>query len=59
METIRKDNASFTWDVRASRPFAVGSRLLEVVVEVFNLTNADNFMDPAAGGLLPDARLPA
>ena len=49
--TIRKDNAYFSWDLRLSRPFAVGKNLLEAVVEVFNLTNSDNFKDPAAGGL--------
>ena len=50
--TIRKDNASFNWDVRVSRPFTVGKRqMIEAVVEVFNLTNADNFKDPSAGGL--------
>ncbi len=25
--------------------------MLEAVVEVFNVTNSDNFRDPAAGGL--------
>ena len=50
--TIRKDNASFNWDVRASRPFSVGKgQMIEAVLEVFNLTNADNFKDPSAGGL--------
>lgn len=49
--TIRKDNAYFSWDLRLSRPFAVGKNMLEAVVEVFNLTNSDNFKDPAAGGL--------
>lgn len=50
--TLRKDNASFTWDVRISRPFTLGNgRLLEAVLEVFNLTNADNFQDPSFSGL--------
>ncbi len=49
--TIRKDNAYLSWDVRFSRPFAVGKNTLEAVVEVFNLTNSDNFRDPASGGL--------
>lgn len=49
--TIRKDNAYFSWDLRVSRPFAVGRGKVEAVVEVFNLLNTDNFKDPAAGGL--------
>ena len=49
--TIRKDNAYLSWDLRLSRPFAVGKNTLEAVVEVFNLTNSDNFRDPASGGL--------
>ncbi len=48
--TIRKDNAYFSWDIRISRPFAAGPRgHLEALIEVFNVTNADNFKDPAAG----------
>jgi hypothetical protein len=48
--TIRKDNAYFSWDVRISRPFAAGPRgQLEAIIEIFNLTGADNFRDPAAG----------
>jgi len=48
--TIRKDNAYFSWDIRISRPFAAGPRgHLEALVEIFNVTNADNFKDPAAG----------
>jgi len=50
--TIRKDNALFTWDVRLSRPMPVGRGQLEIIVEVFNVTNADNFKDPSAPGLL-------
>ncbi len=48
--TIRKDNAYFSWDLRLSRPIATGPRgELEAMVEIFNLTGADNFRDPAAG----------
>ena len=48
--TIRKDNAYFSWDIRVSRPIPAGPRSqLELLVEFFNLTNADNFKDPAAG----------
>ncbi|GAC1516110.1 MAG: hypothetical protein NVS1B4_09440 [Gemmatimonadaceae bacterium] len=50
--TLRKDNAFVTWDVRLSRPFDVGASRVEAIVEVFNLTNADNFKDPTSGGLL-------
>ena len=51
--TIRKDNAYFSWDLRVSRPFAAGPRgHLEALIEVFNVTNADNFKDPAAGTFL-------
>ena len=49
--TIRKDNAYFSWDFRVSRAFSVGrpGQQLEAIVEVFNVTNNDNFKDPAAG----------
>jgi len=48
--TIRKDNAFFSWDIRLSRPFPAGPRgQLEAMVEIFNITNADNFRDPASG----------
>ncbi len=48
--TIRKDNAYFSWDIRISRPFAAGPRgQLEALIEIFNVTNSDNFKDPAAG----------
>ncbi len=51
--TIRKDNAYFSWDLRVSRPLPAGPRgRLEAMVEVFNVTNADNFKDPAAGTFL-------
>jgi carboxypeptidase family protein len=51
--TLRKDNAYFSWDVRLSRPINAGRQgQVELLVEVFNLTNTDNFKDPAYGGLL-------
>ena len=51
--TLRRDNAFFTWDVKVSRPFAVGGgRTVEPVLEVFNLTNAANSLDAAQGRLL-------
>ena len=50
--TIRRDNAFFSWDLRLSRPFQVGNRgQMELIVEVFNLLNHDNFKDPSAAGL--------
>ena len=51
--TLRRDNAFFTWDIRVSRRFAVGNgTVIEPILEVFNLTNADNFVDTAVGSLL-------
>jgi len=48
--TIRKDNAYFSWDIRIARPFAAGPRgRLEALIEIFNVTNADNFKDPGSG----------
>ncbi len=50
--TLRKDNAYFSWDVRVSRPFRVGRGTLEAIVEVFNLTNTFNLRNPSAPALL-------
>ena len=50
--TIRKDNAYFQWDLRASRAFPVGSGQLEAILEVFNLLNTFNFRNPSAPALL-------
>ncbi len=51
--TLRRDNAFFTWDLRVSRRFALGGgTTLEPLLEVFNLTNADNYLDPAFSSLL-------
>ena len=51
--TLRRDNAFFTWDIRISKEFAFGTgQTIEPVFEVFNLTNADNFLDASQGGLL-------
>jgi outer membrane receptor protein involved in Fe transport len=51
--TIRRDNAFFTWDLRLSRPLRVrAGQTLELIAEAFNLTNADNFRDPASASLL-------
>ena len=49
--TIRRDNAYLSWDIRLSRPFALGPRgTFEAILEVFNVTNSDNFKDPSSGG---------
>ena len=50
--TLRKDNAFFSWDVRFTKLIPLGGDEIEAIVEIFNLTNADNFRDPASGGLL-------
>jgi hypothetical protein len=50
--TIRKDNAYFSWDIRLSKPFDFGRQgTFEAIVEVFNVTNNDNFRDPSAAGV--------
>jgi hypothetical protein len=50
--TLRRDDAYFSWDVRISKPFNLGRQgALEAIVEIFNLTNSDNFKDAAATGL--------
>ena len=50
--TIRKDNAFFSWDIRLSRPFNFGRQgTFEAILEVFNVTNTDNFRDPGSGGV--------
>ena len=48
---LRRDNSFFTWDLRVSRHFGAGGRL-EAALDVFNVTNADNFLDTAQGSLL-------
>ncbi len=50
--TIRKDNAFFSWDIKFSKPFFFGDRQVELIVDIFNVTNSDNFRDPAATSLL-------
>jgi hypothetical protein len=47
--TMRRDNAFVSWDLRLSKPFEVSSRgRLEAIIEVFNVLNRDNFRDPSA-----------
>ncbi len=50
--TLRKDNAFFSWDVRFTKSFQIGTGEVEANLEFFNVTNADNFRDPAFAGLL-------
>jgi hypothetical protein len=51
--TIRRDNAYASWDIRLSRPFRTRGRgIIEPMVEVFNLLNRDNFRDPSSASLL-------
>ncbi len=51
--TLRKDNAYFSWDLRFSRPFNLGRQgQVEAILEVFNLTGNDNFRDPSYGNLV-------
>ena len=51
--TLRKDNAYFSWDLRVSRPFDLGRQgQVEAIIEVFNVTGNDNFRDPSYGNLV-------
>ena len=50
--TLRKDNEFFSWDVRFTKIFQFGTNEVEANVEIFNVTNTDNFRDPAFAGLL-------
>ncbi len=43
--TIRKRNDFFEWDLRASKVFPFGRSEIEVIGEVFNVTNTNNFLD--------------
>src|SRR3954464_1146546 len=49
--TIRRDNAYFSWDIRFSKPINVGRNgAVELIFEGFNITNHDNFKDPSTAG---------
>jgi hypothetical protein len=51
--TLRRDNTFASWDLRLSRPFMTSQRgQVEAIVEIFNVTNRDNFRDPSASSLL-------
>jgi outer membrane receptor for ferrienterochelin and colicin len=48
--TLRKNNEFFTWDLQIQRPFPAGGGFLTVQVDIFNLTNNSNFLDPSTTG---------
>jgi hypothetical protein len=49
--TLRRDNAYFSWDIRLSKPLEFGRQgALELIFEGFNITNHDNFKDPSTAG---------
>jgi carboxypeptidase family protein/TonB-dependent receptor-like protein len=51
--TIRRDNAFASWDLRLSKAIHTGSRgQFEVIGELFNVLNRDNFRDPSSASLL-------
>ncbi len=51
--TLRRDNAQASWDLRISRPFAVRQgQSIDAIIEVFNVLGRNNFKDPAFNGLL-------
>jgi hypothetical protein len=51
--TLRRDNAYFSWDMRATRSFAAPAYgRVEAMVELFNVLNNDNFRDPSPSSLL-------
>ena len=50
--TLRKDNAYFSWDVSLTWPFNVGRGQVELVAQMFNVLGSENFRDPAATSLL-------
>ena len=46
--TLRKDNAYFSWDLGMTIPFNLGRRgRLEVVAQVFNVLGSENFREPS------------
>ncbi|MFL5610852.1 MAG: carboxypeptidase regulatory-like domain-containing protein [Gemmatimonadaceae bacterium] len=51
--TIRRDNAFASWDLRLSRPFRrLRGGQVEAIAEIFNVLNRDNFRDPSSASLL-------
>lgn len=51
--TLRRDNAQASWDLRISRAFVIRpGQSIDAIVEVFNVLGRNNFNDPAFNGLL-------
>jgi len=51
--TLRRQNEYASWDLRLARPFDMGNgKMLEPIIEVFNVLGRNNFRDPAFGSLL-------
>ncbi len=51
--TLRRGNSFFTWDIRLSHRFALrNGTVIEPILEVFNLPNADNYVGTEVGSLL-------
>ncbi|MGH7547927.1 MAG: TonB-dependent receptor [Gemmatimonadales bacterium] len=51
--TLRKDNAYFSWDLGLTWPFRIGRQGdVEAILQVFNVLGSDNFRDPSIGNLL-------
>jgi hypothetical protein len=50
--TMRKDNDYFSLDLGLTWPFSIGRGRMEVIAQMFNVTGAANFKDPAATSLL-------
>ncbi len=48
--TIRKNNEFFTWDLQIQRPFPVANGFLTLQLDIFNITNNSNFLDPSTTG---------
>ncbi len=47
--TLRKENDFFTWDMRLAKRFDAGPGQIELIAEVFNLTDAENLLDAGTG----------
>jgi len=45
--TLRKNNSFFTCDLQIQRPFPVAGGSLTLQIDIFNLTNRSNFLDPS------------
>ena len=50
--TLRRDNAYFSWDLGLTWPFNVGKGRVELIAQMFNVLGNENFRDPAATSLL-------